>query len=121
MITVTFFGVPVKTCSPKVPAWDRVARHVEELLQRRLGREVEITYVDLFSPAALQYGSVVEQIQRSDLPIPVLTLGDEILHAGAPVPVSQIARRLETLLPRAPADTPANAAGGAQSVEGSAP
>lgn len=98
MITVTFFGVPVKTCSPKAPAWDQVAQNVSGFLRRRLGNEVEVRYVDLFSAESLDYGSVVAEIQRSNLPIPVIALGDEILHSGVPVPVSRISRRLEPLL-----------------------
>jgi len=96
--SVLIVGLPPAATCPPEKTWRSAAGFVAQRLHARFGAQVDVEYVDLFSPERTDYPAVEVRIATDGLMPPVVVVDGSVLYAGGKINVSTIERAVAAAL-----------------------
>jgi hypothetical protein len=88
-IEIQIVGAPIACTEGVKDTWREVAKHTADQLIARFGDRVRVNYFDLFDSACPNL--------PSDVQLPLVMIGGEVLSSGGKISVPAIRKRLEAI------------------------
>lgn len=78
---IKIFVMPVGACSYE-KSWKYAVDMISKKLKDRVGDELDIKLIEIFSPESFFYAEIMEEIQKEKLQTPVVTINGKIIQSG---------------------------------------
>ena len=95
---VLIVGLPSAATCPPEKTWRSAAGFVTQRLLARFGSEVNVEYVDLFSPGMANHADVEARIATEGLLPPIVVVDGDVLPSAGKLNVSAIERAVATAI-----------------------
>lgn len=96
-IDIKIFVMPVGACSYE-KSWQYAVDMISKKLKDRLGVELSMKLIEIFSPDSFSYKEIIEGIQQEKLQTPVVTLDGRIIQTGGKLSEHGIRVEIEKLM-----------------------
>lgn len=92
-VVIRVFAAPMAACGGSGQTWALAAATLGQRLERRFGQMVSTEFVELFSPRSFEFPGVLARIEAGG-PLPLVTIGDDVITEGGKLSEPLIARAL---------------------------
>jgi len=95
MTTIHIFGMPMAACDPN-KTWKAAADLISRRLQSRFGKNINIVYIELYSPESFKFDDIMKLLKEGQSP-PFVTVNGKLIQAGGKLSERTIANELVKL------------------------